>query len=134
MPKSAVPLRDIMDRTELAKRPAPVPLSSFWKLTALPSTYGVIWVAAGAVGVHHERVVMPGARARPGEEHVVARIAAPEADAEGVAELRRVRIDDEPAVVRVEVRSELHREVVVVAVGVPLQPELDRQLRAWRRG
>ena len=81
-------------------------------------------------GVHHERVVMPGARAWPGEEHVVARIAAPEAYAEGIAELRCIRIDDEPAVVRVEVRSHLHGEVVVVAVGGPLQPELHRQLRA----
>ncbi len=47
-PKRAVPLRDIIDRTEFAKRPAPVPLSSFWKVTVRPSTYGVIWAAAEA--------------------------------------------------------------------------------------
>ncbi len=78
--------------------------------------------------VDHDRVVVPDPCARAGEEDAVARTGPADADAEGAAELARVRVDQEAAVVFVEVRGELHRERVVVGVGVPFQPELDRQL------
>jgi hypothetical protein len=77
--------------------------------------------------------VVPHARAGPLEEDAVARPAGADADAERAAELARVRIHDEAARVFVVVGGELHRERVVVAVGVPLQPELDRDRALTRQ-
>ena len=69
---------------------------------------------------------MPLAGRGPRKEDVVARGALADADAEGAAILRSVRVDDEAAGCFVEVVGELHRQAVVVGVAVPLEPELDR--------
>ena len=115
---------------EFANAPGPVPLFSLVYATGWPSTYGVIWVAAGARC--RARTRSGATRRRMGRaKKTLLRVApSPIADAERAAVLRRVRVDEEAAGVLVEVRCELHREAVVVGVGVPLEPELDRQRRA----
>ena len=82
-------------------------------------------------GVEDERVVVPFAGGGAFEEDGVDGGAA----TKGRGEVRtgcRVGVDEESAVVFVEVRRELHCKVVVGAVGAPLHPELDRELMRAR--
>ena len=82
--------------------------------------------------VDHKRVVMPLFRARPREQDVV--VARPVADRDPeIRAGRRIRIDQEPARVVVEVRRELQRQMIVRAISFPLHPKLDRQFARPRQ-
>ncbi len=89
---------------------------------------------SGSFGVDHEGVVMPLFGAGSFEQRVVVVFCRGLPDSHREVRTRRsVRIDQEPAGMRIEVRRELERQFVVTCERMPLHPELDRQLMRPRQ-